>query len=571
MNKTDPAPLASPPYPDPDLNQDLQSRLRSGSHQLWTVVTLIIAGLVLIPIGFVLSSMTADTREIWAHLASTVLPRYLLNSLWLVIGVGSGVLLIGVGSAWLVTMCQFRGRRLLELALLLPLAAPAYVLAYTYTDFFQFTGPIQTHLRDWFNWGAGDYWFPNIRSVGGAILMLILVLYPYVYLVARLAFLEQSTCTLEASRALGQGPWRSFVTVAIPLARPSIVAGLSLVLMETLNDYGTVHYFGVDTFTTGIFRTWYGLGERVAATQLAALLLILIFCLLGIERWSRRRARYYQTSNRYQAGSRYLLSGIRALTAWVICGVPIVLGFVLPAGILIGMVWTDPDAAFNPRFWAFGRNSLILAGLTAGLAVMLALIMAYGQRLNPNRILRLANRIASIGYAIPGSVIAVGVLVPLGRLDNWIDAWAEAHLGISTGLLLSGTITALVFAYLVRFLAVSSSTVDASLTKIKPNLDEAARSLGYGPTETLTRIHAPLLWPGLLTAALLVFVDVMKELPATLVIRPFNFDTLAVRAYQLASDERLAEAAGPALAIVVVGILPVILLSWRISQGREIT
>ncbi|HEY9604762.1 MAG TPA: iron ABC transporter permease, partial [Allocoleopsis sp.] len=401
------------------------------------------------------------------------------------------------------------------------------------------------------------------------IAMLTLVLYPYVYLLARVAFLEQSACTLEASRMLGCGPWRSFATVALPLARPAIVAGLALALMETLNDFGTVQYFGVDTFTTGIYRTWFGFGDRVAAAQLAAFLLLFILWLILLERWSRRRARYYQNTGTHRRLSSYRLMGMRAIGAIVACFLPLGLGFLLPAGILLDLTWKNASKTLDDRFWGFARNSFILAIVTAAIGVAIAVIMAYGLRLHSNFGMRFATRVASMGYAIPGSVIAVGILIPIGRLDNAIDAWMLTTFGISTGLLLSGTITALVFAYLVRFLAVSLSAVEASLGKIKPSLDDAARSLGYSPTSTLVKVHTPMMWGGLLTAAILVFVDVMKELPATLIVRPFNFDTLAVRVYNLASDERLAEAAGPALAIVAVGIIPVILLSWRIAKVQD--
>jgi iron(III) transport system permease protein len=454
--------------------------------------------------------------------------------------------------------------------LLLPLSAPAYVLAYTYTDFLQFTGPVQTQLRHLFSWDLGGYWFPNVRSLAGAILMLTLVLYPYVYLVSRLAFLEQSVRTLEVSRSLKCGPWQSFRKVALPIARPSIVAGLSLALMEALNDFGTVQYFGVDTFTTGIYRTWFGMGERIAASQLAACLLIFIFLLLWLEQGSRRRARYYQATSQTHSLTSYPLQGLRAVAAWLICFLPVGLGFLLPATVLLSMTLEDLNPLAQERFWRIASNSLILATLTAGLAVVISLILAYGLRLHSTLGLRISARLASMGYALPGSVIAVGVLIPIGRLDNAIDAWMQSVFGISTGLLLSGTITALIFAYLVRFLAVSFTSVESSLSRIKPHLDEAARSLGHGPTSTLLRVHAPIMWGGMLTAALLVFVDVMKELPATMVIRPFNFDTLAVQAYQMAADERLTEAAGPSLAIVLVGVIPVIVLSCRIARSRSI-
>ncbi|HBB33464.1 MAG TPA: iron ABC transporter permease [Cyanobacteria bacterium UBA9273] len=547
---------------------DRQSGVPLALPSGWTVAVMAIALLVSTPVLFILGNIFTDSGEIWQHLAETVLWRYITNSLWLAMGVGCGVVAIGVSTAWLVTMCRFPGSRLFEWALLLPMAAPAYVLAYTYTNFLDFSGPVQTTLRNLLGWEYGDYWFPNLRSLWGAIAMLTLVLYPYVYLLARVAFLEQSVCTLEASRSLGCGPWRSFTTVALPLARPAIMAGLALALMETLNDFGTVKYFGVETFTTGIYRTWFGLGNRVAAAQLSAFLLLFILWLIWLERWSRRRAQYYQrATNSHQLPS-YRLSGIRSVGAGLACFLPLSLGFLLPAVLLLEMTIKNATTTLDARFWTFARHSFILAVITAVLGVAIALIMAYGLRLRPNLGMRLANRIAAMGYAIPGSVIAVGILIPIGRLDNAIDAWMRGTFGISTGLLFSGTITALVFAYLVRFLAISFNTIEASLSQIKPSLDDAARSLGHSPTSTLVKVHAPMMWGGLLTAAMLIFVDVMKELPATLIIRPFNFDTLAVRVYNLASDERLAEAAGPALAIVVVGIIPVILLSWKIAQNR---
>ena len=414
-----------------------------------------------------------------------------------------------------------------------------------------------------------DYWFPDIRSVGGAILLFSLTLYPYVYMLTRVSFLEQSTATLEASRSLGCGPWRSFWLVALPLARPAIAAGTALALMETLNDFGTVEYFSVPTFTTGIYRTWFGLGNRPAAVQLAALLLLFIFALILLEKWSRRRSKYYQSLSRNVAQSRYRLHGIRGLIAWLTCLIPALFGLIIPTGLLLWMTLSHADQTIDSEFFILGGHSLILAVLTALMAMGLSLVMAYGLRLNNTPLLRMGVRVASLGYAVPGAVIAVGILIPLARFDNLVDSWMRATFNVSTGLVLSGTIVALIFAYLVRFLAVSFGTVDAGLAKVRPSLDDAARSLGYGPTATLAKVHAPLMGSSLLTALMLVFVDVMKELPATLVIRPFNFDTLAVRVYQYASDERLVEAAAPALTILLVGILPVILLSWRIANSTE--
>ncbi len=536
----------------------------------WTILVIIIAALISIPVLFVFSSVFSDSSEVLSHLVDTVLKDYLTNSFWLMIGVSIGVFVIGVGTAWLVTMCKFPGSSIFEWALLLPMAAPAYLLAYTYTNFLGYFGSLQTFLREIFNWSSvDDYWFPNIRSLPGAIAMFILVLYPYVYLLTRVAFLEQSTRTLEASRSLGCNPWRSFFTIALPLARPAIISGVALTLMETLSDFGTVEYFGVTTFTTGIYRTWFGRDERVAAAQLAAMLMLFILALIILERWSRRQAQYYQTSNNYQQPSRYQLSPIKSFLAIFACIFPIILGFLLPCGLLLQMTIANLEETLDNNFWDLASHSFILAVITAIIGVIFSVIMAYGQRLNPSLGMLLGVRIAAMGYAIPGSVIAVGIMIPIGRLDNAIDEFMTANFGISTGLILSGTIVALVFAYLVRFLAVSFGAVESSLGKIKPSLDDAARSLGYNPTTTLIKVHTPLMWGGLLTAAMLVFVDVMKELPATLVIRPFNFDTLAVRVYQYASDERLIEASAPALAIVLVGMIPVILLSWKIAHFKR--
>ena len=535
----------------------------------WTLLVMAISLIIATPIFFIFTSVFAKSGEVWSHLASTVLKDYIINSLLLMIVVGLGVCAIGISTAWLVTMCRFWGSRWLEWALLLPLAAPAYLLAYAYTNMLDYFGPVQSGLRSLFGWtSVGDYWFPEIRSLGGAGVMLLLVLYPYVYLLTRVAFLEQSVCTVEASRSLGSNPWQSFFKVALPLARPAIMAGLALALMETLNDLGTVEYFGVNTFTTGIYRTWLGMGNRTAAAQLAALLMIFVLALVVLERRSRSAAQYYENSNSLKQHTPYKLGWGRSILALLTCLLPIIFGFVIPAAYLLQLTLNNLDTSFDSDFWDLAGHSFTLATVTAIAAMIIALLMAYGKRLEPNWLMKGAVRIAAMGYAIPGSVIAVGVLIPVAGLDNIIDRWMQATFNVSTGLLLSGTIFALIFAYLVRFLAVGFGSVESSLDKISPSLDDASRSLGYGSTRTLWKIHTPLMSGGLLTSAMLVFVDVMKELPATLVIRPFNFDTLGIRVYQYASDERLAEAAAPALAIVLVGIIPVIFLSWRITRSR---
>ena len=541
---------------------------RWDSLNRWTLVTLLIAALVALPVLVVASRIFVPSGGVWQHLAQTVLAEYLLNTVRLVFGVGVGTLVIGVGTAWLVTMCRFPGSRILEWALLLPLAVPAYVMAYVYTDLLQFVGPVQTALREVFGWTRRDYWFPDIRTLEGAALMMTLVMYPYVYLLSRAAFLEQSVCVLEVSRMLGRGPWRSFFTVALPLARPGIVAGLALALMEVLADFGTVQYFAVNTFTTGIYRTWFAMGQPVAAAQLAAVLLLFVFALVLLERWSRRQARYHHTTTRYRRLPAHQLTGWKAVAAFTACALPLFLGFFLPAGLLVRMALSVGDERLASSFLELAGNSFTLAALAAVIAVALALVIAYGQRLRPTPALKGAARVAAMGYAVPGSVIAVGVMIPFAYIDNTLDGFLRQNFGVSSGLLLSGTIVAVLFAYQVRFLAVSFNTIEASLGKIRPSMDYAARVLGNSAGRTLLRVHAPIMWGSLLTAGLLVFVDVMKELPATMIVRPFNFDTLAVRAYTLASDERLAEASTSALAIVLVGILPVILLSLSIRRSR---
>ncbi len=534
----------------------------------WTVFTTTVALLVALPVLVVLSHVFADSAGVWSHLASTVLSDYVVNTGLLLLGVGGVSATLGVATAWLVTMHRFPGDRLFEWALLLPMAVPAYVMGYVYTDLLDFAGPVQTLLRDLTGWRARDYWFPDIRSLGGAVFVMGFVLYPYVFLLARTAFLEQSVCVLEVSRTLGRGPWRSFFGVGLPLARPAIVAGLALVLMESIADFGTVSYFGVTTFTTGIYRTWFGMGQPVAAAQLSACLLIFVAVLVLLERWSRGRAKYHHTTGRYRRLPRRPLKGWRGWLATGFCLGTLAIGFLIPAGTLVHLSATGGDPLLGRSFLKFAGNSFAVSAVTAVVAVLLATLLAYGVRLAPTAANRAAVRAAALGYAVPGSVIAVGVLIPFGVVDNAIDAFFRDHFGFGTGLLLTGTIAALVFAYLVRFLAISYSTIEASLGKISPSMDHASRVLGQGTGRTLIRVHAPIMRGGMLTAALLVFVDVMKELPATLIVRPFNFDTLAVRVYRLAADERLAEASTAALAIVAVGILPVILLSFAIARSR---
>ena len=530
------------------------------------IVSLITAALVVAPITAVVWNIFLPSDATWAHLISTVLPEYIINTLLLLVLVATGVISCGVLSAWLVAGYRFPGQPILEWALVLPMAMPAYVMAYAYTDWFQAAGQVQTLLRDITGWRVREYWFPEIRSLPGAAVMLSFALYPYVYLLARSAFLEQSRSTHEAARLAGYGAWGRFWHVSLPLARTGIVAGVALALMETLADFGTVSYFAVNTFTTGIYRAWLSLGDAVAAGQLATCLLLFVLAMLALERWHRGGAHF--TSNRTPMTPQSL-RGWKALGALLLCAAPIAFGFLVPATILLKLALTDPEVRFGARIYGLITNTFILAGSAAVAAVVVALLLAYAARTVKSPLVHGANRLAVLGYALPGAVIAVGILLPLGRLDNALVAWMQQQFGVRIGMLLTGSVTALIYAYLVRFLAVAFQTVEAGLSRVTPSMDDAARSLGLSPARTLARVHMPIMRGSLATAALLVFVDVMKELPATFAMRPFNFDTLAVEAYNLAKDERIAEAALPALLMVAIALLPLILLSRQIANTSQ--
>ena len=534
----------------------------------WYLITIMIASTIMVPVIIVMSHLGTDSQGIWHHLVTTVLTNYILNTLLLMVGVGSLAAVLGIASAWLVSMTRFPGVQILEWALLLPLAMPPYIVAYVYMDLLEFAGPVQTWLRVTFDLEPDAYWFPQIRSLGGAILVMGAVLYPYIYMLARTAFLSQCVCMLEVSRTLGHGPWRSFLIVGLPLARPAVMSGLALVLMETVADYGTVDYFGIPTFTVGIYRTWFGFGSVTAAAQLASCLLIIVAMLIVLEQWSRGHQVYAHPATYYRPITRIDLKGIKAISAALLCWTIVSIGFLIPTTFLIYLAVQVGDPLWGSRFFDFALTSFLLGLITAGLAVTLAVLLAYGRRLTSGPVSHLAIRIATMGYAIPGSVLAVGIVIAFGIFDNTLDTWMREQFGIITGLLLTGTMISLIFAYLVRFLAVTFNTIDAGLTLINRSLDDAAYSLGRGPLATLRLVHLPMLRGSLLTAMVLVFVDVLKELPATLILRPFNVETLAVRVYRLASDERLAEASTAALTIVIIGIVPIILLCRAIARSR---
>lgn len=522
-----------------------------------------------LPVIVIYASLMEPQITIWQHLADTVLSDYVLNSLILAFSVGLGALIIGTSLAWVIARYEFTGRSIMQWLVVLPLAMPAYIIAYTYTGMLDFAGPVQTWLREQFAWQYGDYWFPEIRSLSGAIVVMTLVLYPYVYMLARTAFSEQSRSLREASLSLGVSNSGHFFKIALPLARPALLTGAALAMMEAFADYGTVQYFGVSTFTTGIFRTWFGLGNQIAASQLAALLCTLVLILLLFEKWSRRNIRYYQSSQSKQASKRIPKKGSLGGGIFLGCLIVPFLGFFLPVFQLLEWALDTSSQRFSADYFELLWNSFMLASIAAIVIVAVALLFAYGKRLNKNPLMSTQVQIVSMGYAIPGTVIAVGVLLPFSWADKAINELAQRWFDATPGLILSGTIVALIFAYAVRFLSVAMQNVESGLSRVTPSMDNAGRSLGLKPTAVLTKIHLPILRASILSAFLLVFVDVLKELPATLILRPFNFDTLAVSAYQYASDERLVDAAMPALSIVLIGLAPVILLSRALDKGNR--
>ena len=562
------------------MNQVLSRRLfalRRTNDELGRALLLAIVcgALVALPVLSVFASFwrAGESAETLQHLAATVIPTALLETSVLGVVVVIGVVVVGAATAWLVATCDFTGRKTFEWALLLPLAMPPYIIAYAYTDYLQFAGPLQTALREAFGWRRGDYWFPQIRSLAGAAFVFVVVLYPYVYLLARTAFVARTAAMMDAARSLGQTAWQTWWRVNLPLARPAIAAGALLALMETLADYGAAAYFGLQTFTTSIYRAWFSLGDRLAASQLAAVLLLLVLALFFIEHRVRGRARFFTPTISQRPAARTQLNGRRGAAAFALCSLPVALGFAVPVLLLLRLLapaWQTLDWARYAR-WLI--NTLAIGTAAAALSLVIVVALAYAVRSAPrgapSTLVRTAVHLMSLGYAVPGAVIAVGILLPLAAFDNRLDQIIRSTLGIGTGLLLTGSIFALLYGYLVRYFAVAYQTVEAGLVRITPAMDASARSLGSTPFDTFIRVHLPILRPSVLAACLLVFVDVMKELPATLVLRPFNFDTLAVIAYQMASDERLGQAALPALTIVAAGVLPVALLSRAISRTSE--
>ncbi|MDC3067560.1 iron ABC transporter permease [Pseudomonadota bacterium] len=542
------------------------------SDKFWSISSAVLCLVLMMPLLSIIYLAIESNWDVWHHLIKTSLFHYFQATGLLLVGVGFIVFFIGVGTAWLVTMHDFPFKSSFEWFLIFPLAFPSYVVAYAYTDLLEFSGVIQSSLRSFFDWGIGDYWFPDIRSLTGASIVMGFVLYPYVYLLARSAFLELSVSALEANRVLGGGPCDTFVRVALPSARPAIIVGMSLALMETMNDYGTVDFFAVPTLTVGLIDVWLGMNSLSGAAQIASLTLSIVLIILIIEQMSRANQRLYQQgSTRFSKLPIVRLKGFKGYFALGYCAVPVLIGFVIPLIILarlsflyFGKTWTDD-------FLSQIGNSILLSSVAALFVILISLFLGYGKRLTQNQAIKMLISIAKFGYGIPGAVIAMGVLIPFAYFDNSLNDLLVNYFGISSGLILSGSIMAILFAYVVRFLFLGLGQIESSLEKISPTMDMAFRSLGNTKYETLLKLHLPMLKGGILVAGILVFVDCMKELPATLILRPFNFDTLAINVYQYASDEMLGEAATGSLIIVTIGLLPVVILSKLITDSRKLS
>ena len=534
------------------------SRYLSSNHRpasVWRLIPFLVAALVLIPIGTILSSFFAPTSDIWQHLVETTLLSLIINTFWLALGVVSGTTLLGVSLAWLTAVCEFPGRKLFSWALLLPLAVPAYVTAFVVLGLFDFTGPVQSAFRSWL---GPDAWFPEVRGRMGVITVMVLAFYPYVYLLARNAFLTQGKRSLEASQSLGLNRIQGFFRVALPMARPWIAGGVMLALMETLADFGTVAVFNYDTFTTAIYKTWFGMFSLPAASQLASLLLVIVFALIVMEQQIRIRMRYAEVKQSARA-DRVALSGWRSVTATALASGTLFFAFLLPIGQLV--IWAANSLVqdLDSRYLGFLWHSLLLSTLAALLTCTVALLLVYATRRHPDAATRNAVRIATLGYALPGTVLAVGMFVPLASLDNWIGEVTLQLFQIETGLMIQGTLVIMLLAYLTRFLAVSHSPIDSAMQRITSSIDEASMSMGINGWMMLRRVHLPILKSGIFTAGALVFVDVMKEMPITLMTRPFGWDTLSVRIFEMTSEGAWEQAALPAVALVISGLIPIIL------------
>ncbi len=532
-------------------------------HWPWLLGALVLAALTLLPLLALAGLAYGGSDGLWPHLSAYVLPQAARDTVILLIGVGLLTGTVGVGTAWLTTTTRFPGRRILDWALLLPMAMPTYIVAYTYLDFLHPLGPVQGMLRDLLGYDTpAALWFPSLRSMGGAIFLMGFVLYPYVYLTTRAMFLMQSACVLDVARTLGANPWRTFFRVAMPLASPAIAVGMALAMMEALNDLGAVEFLGVRTLTVSIYSTWVNRSSLGGAAQIALFLLAIVALLLAFERWARRKQRYAVGVRRDRKPAPVQLFGVKAWSAFLVCLLPVLIGFLIPAVYLGHMAWNVYlQKGIPAAIWLEAANSMTFAFVAALVTVVCGFVLVYTARIIKSRTARALPRLASFGYAISGTVLAVGLLMPLAALDNRVDELVYQWFGFGTGLLLTGSGAALVMAYSIRFMGIAVGGIDAGYMKISHTLDAAARNLGENTYGVAWRIHRPLLKPALLTAALLVFVDSMKELPATLMLRPFNFETLSTHVFMEASRGTYEDGALAALMIVAVGLLPVIFLA----------
>lgn len=538
-----------------------------GLARSWSLAGYAVATLLVLPlVALILQALQPD-EAVFAHLMATVLPTYIINSLLLIFWVSLGALLLALPCAWLMARCEFVGRRYLQWALLLPLAMPGYIVAYVYTDLLDYAGPVQRSLRSIFGWNSPqDYFFPDIRTLGGAACMLSLVLFPYIYLLARTAFMEQSLSLAHASSIMGCSPWQSFWRLSLPMARPALAVGVALVAMETAADFATVNYFAVPTLTTAVYDTWLGYGNLTAAAKLSAIILLVVFCLIGLERFARRKQQLFQKQSRIQASDLYRLSTAQTTVALSFCVALLLLAFLLPFGILISYAIGYFEQSWDGRFWQLSLNSLSLALITSLICCLIALLLMFVRRISPRPSDVLPSRLASTGYALPGTVLAIGVLVPLTMLDFAINDLADL-LGLNgPGLILTGSVVALIFAFCVRFVAIAIGSVESSYKRISPSLDMVSLTMGQSPRQLLQRVHLPLLGKGLFAGALLVFIESMKELPAALLLRPIGFENLATYVFQFVSDEKLEHGALAAIVIVLVGLVPLIYLNRSLEH-----
>ncbi|WP_105264685.1 ABC transporter permease [Pseudoalteromonas sp. T1lg76] len=519
-----------------------------------------------LPLGFLIFESLQSDPLVFAHLWETVLWDYIGNTILLILGVALLSCVIALPLGWLVAYCDFPGKKLFSWALMLPLAMPSYLIAYVYTDLFDYAGPVQIALRDAFGWQSpDDYWFFDIRTLGGAIVMLALVLYPYLFLIFKTALKEQSHKLVQAAEIMGNTPVQSFFKISLPLSQGAIAAAVALISMEAMADFATVSYFAVSTLTTAVYDTWFGYYSLTAAAKISGIMLLILFVAIFIERYSRRNQAVFERQTQFSDESLYPLTGGKAFAASAFASLVLLVAFVVPVWVLGGYAIDYFEQAWNSEFFLYAWQSLKISALVSVLAITLSILVVYFQRLTPSPASLWPGRLASTGYALPGTVLAIAVLLPLTTLEESINLWLEPY-DKAPGLFLSGTLFAIVFAYVVRFYAIAHGSIESSFSRISPSLDMASQSMGRNARQTLTSVHIPILKRGILTAGLLVFIECMKELPAALLLRPFNFETLATHVFQYVSDEQLELASVAALFIVLVGLIPLYFINRSMEQ-----